>query len=97
MLDGPHGQQTVTVSGRFAANELQAAMAAAIAGYGVALFPSGAAEAPIKAGRLRRVLDDYTTPAGGLYVVYPSSRYLPPLVKAFIELRRAPMVLRDAV
>jgi DNA-binding transcriptional LysR family regulator len=32
------------------------------------------------------VLDGYTTPAGGLHVVYPSSRHLPPLVKAFIEL-----------
>ena len=28
----------------------------------------------------------YTTPAGGLYVVYPSSQHLSPLVKAFIEL-----------
>jgi DNA-binding transcriptional LysR family regulator len=35
---------------------------------------------------LRRVLDDYTTPVGGLYAVYPSSRHVSPLVKAFIEL-----------
>jgi DNA-binding transcriptional LysR family regulator len=87
VLDGPHGQETVTVSGRFAANEMLAVIAAAIAGYGIAQLPRGAAvEAPIKDGRLRRVLDGYTTPAGGLYVVYPSSRYLSPLVKAFIEL-----------
>jgi DNA-binding transcriptional LysR family regulator len=37
-------------------------------------------------GRLRRVLGDYTTPVGGLYAVYPSSRHVSPLVKAFIEL-----------
>jgi DNA-binding transcriptional LysR family regulator len=86
VLDGPHGQETVAVSGRFAANEMQAVIAAAIAGYGIAQLPHGIVDAPIKDGRLRRVLDGYTTPAGGLYVVYPSSRHLSPLVKAFIEL-----------
>ncbi|MGB8291581.1 MAG: LysR family transcriptional regulator [Rhizobium ruizarguesonis] len=86
LLEGPHGQETIAVSGRFAANEMQAVMAAAIAGYGIAQLPHGVAEACIKDGRLRRVLDGYTTPTGGLHVVYPSSRHLPPLVKAFIEL-----------
>jgi DNA-binding transcriptional LysR family regulator len=32
---------------------------------------------------------DYTTPVGGLYAVYPSSRHVSPLVKAFIELAAA--------
>ena len=86
VLDGPYGQETVTVSGRFAANEMQAVIAAAIAGYGIAQLPHGIVEAPVTEGRLRRVLDGYATPAGGLYVVYPSSRHLSPLVKAFIEL-----------
>jgi DNA-binding transcriptional LysR family regulator len=86
VLDGPHGQEAVTVAGRFAANEMQAVIAAAIAGYGIAQLPSGIVEAPIRDGQLCRVLDGYTTPAGGLYVVYPSSRHLSPLVKAFIEL-----------
>ena len=86
VLDGPHGQETVTVSGRFAANEMQTVIAAAVAGYGIAQLPHQAAEASIKDGRLRRVLDEYTTPVGGLYAVYPSSRHLSPLVKAFIEL-----------
>ena len=71
------------MSGRFAANEMQAVIAAAIAGYGIAQLPHRVAEASIKDKRLRRVLDDYTTPVGGLYVVYPSSRHLSPLVKAF--------------
>ncbi|NKK66787.1 LysR family transcriptional regulator [Rhizobium leguminosarum bv. viciae] len=86
LLEGPHGQEMIAVSGRFAANEMQAVMAAAIAGHGIAQLPYGVADACIKDGRLRRVLDGYTTPAGGLHVVYPSSRHLPPLVKAFIEL-----------
>ena len=86
VLDGSHGQETVTVSGRFAANEMQALIAAAIAGYGIAQLPYQAAEAFVRDARLRRVLNDYTTPAGGLYAVYPSSRHVSPSVNAFIEL-----------
>lgn len=86
VLDGPHGQETVTVSGRFAGNEMQAVIAAAIAGYGIALVPRQIAEPPIRGGRLRRVLNDYATPAGGLYAVFPSSRHLSLLVKEFVEL-----------
>ena len=86
MLEGPRGQKMVTVSGRFAANEMQAVVAAAVAGYGIAQLPHAVAEALIDEGRLRRVLEGYATPAGGLYVLYPSSRHLSPLVKAFIDL-----------
>ncbi|ARO24550.1 LysR family transcriptional regulator [Rhizobium sp. S9] len=86
VLESADIRETVTVSGRFAANEMQAVMAAAIAGYGIAQLPHGLAEACIADGRLRRVLDDYTTPTGGLHVVYPSSQHLSPLVKAFIDL-----------
>ena len=86
VLDGPCGQETVAVSGRFAANEMQAVTAAAIAGYGIAQLPYQVAEASVRSGRLRRVLGDYTTPVGGLYAVYPSSQHVSPLVKEFIEL-----------
>jgi DNA-binding transcriptional LysR family regulator len=88
-LDGPEGRETVTVSGRLAANEMQTVLAAAIAGFGIAQLPHRNAEGCIEDGRLRRVLEDYTTPVGGLYAVYPSSRHLSPLVKTFIELAAA--------
>jgi DNA-binding transcriptional LysR family regulator len=91
VLDGPGGQVTVAVSGRFAANEMQVAIAAAIAGYGVAQVPYQVAGAYVRDGRLRRVLDAYTTPVGGLYAVYPSSRHVSPLVRALIELAAAPL------
>jgi DNA-binding transcriptional LysR family regulator len=86
VLDGPRGQETISVSGRFAANEMQAVIAAAIAGYGIAQLPYQVAEVLVRNGRLRRVLGDYTTPVGGVYAVYPTSRHVSPLVKAFIEL-----------
>ena len=65
---------------------MQVVVAAAIKGYGIAQLPYQVAEASFRDGRLHRVLDDYTTPAGGLYAVYPSSRHVSPLVKAFMEL-----------
>ncbi|BCG74503.1 transcriptional regulator [Mesorhizobium sp. 113-1-2] len=86
VLDGPQGQETAVVAGRFAANEMQAVVAAAIAGFGIAQLPQLMAEGLINEGRLRRVLDGYTTPVGGLHVLYPSSRHLSPLVKTFIDL-----------
>ncbi|MGK9234979.1 LysR family transcriptional regulator [Inquilinus limosus] len=86
VLDGPDGRETIMVSGRFAANEMQAVLAAAIAGCGIARLPLGIAETPIRDGRLRRVLADHTTPAGGVHAVYPSGQHLSPLVKAFIAL-----------
>jgi len=86
VLDGPNGHETVTVAGRFAANEMQSVVAATLAGFGIAQLPHGVAKAFIDEGKLRRVLQSYTTPVGGLHVLYPSSRHLSPLVKAFIDL-----------
>jgi DNA-binding transcriptional LysR family regulator len=86
VLDGPRGQETVVVAGRFAANEMQAVVAATLTGFGIAQLPQAIAEGLINEGRLQRVLGEYTTPAGGLHVLYPSSRHLSPLVRAFIEL-----------
>ncbi|OWJ60869.1 LysR family transcriptional regulator [Inquilinus limosus] len=86
VLDGPEGQETVAVSGRFAANEMQAVAAAALAGYGIAQLPDGIAGALVRDGRLRRVLPGHAAPVGGIHAVYPSGQHLSPLVRSFIEL-----------
>lgn len=96
VLEGLAGPETVSVSGRFAANEMQAVMEAAIAGYGIAQLPYGVAFACIADGRLQRVLDGYTTASGGLHVVYPSSKHLSPLVRAFIALAEKRLHAADA-
>ncbi|AZD22961.1 LysR family transcriptional regulator [Pseudomonas chlororaphis] len=85
VLAGPEGTETVEVSGRFAANEVQTVIAATIAGNGIAQVPHRTAEKLIANGQLRRLLDTYTTPPDGFYAVYPSSRHLSPLVRMFIE------------
>jgi DNA-binding transcriptional LysR family regulator len=61
VLDGPRGQETVAVSRRFAANEMQAVVAAAIAGYGIAQLPyhvaGGVCQGRAVAPRSRRLHD----------------------------------------
>ena len=96
LLEGPHGQEAVSVSGRFAANEMQAVKEAAVAGYGIAQLPYGVAFGCIADARLQRVLDGYRTASGGLHVVYPSSKHLSPLVRAFIELTEKRLHQADA-
>jgi DNA-binding transcriptional LysR family regulator len=86
MLEGPRGPETISVSGRIAANTMQVAFSAALAGYGIAQLPEAPAAVAIAEGRLRRVLNEYAASIGGLYAVYPSSRHLSPAVKAFIDL-----------
>jgi DNA-binding transcriptional LysR family regulator len=85
-LEGPRGPETISVSGRIAANTMQLAFRAAIAGYGIALLPAATIVAATKEGRLRRVLSEYASSIGGFYAVYPSSRHLSPAVKAFVDL-----------
>jgi len=85
-LEGPRGLERISVSGRIAANTMQLAFRAAIAGYGIALLPGAQAMAAVAEGRLHHVLTEYAASIGGLYAVYPSSRHLSPAVKAFIDL-----------
>jgi DNA-binding transcriptional LysR family regulator len=95
-LEGPRGPETISVSGRIAANTMQLAFGAALAGYGIAQLPAATTVAAIKEGRLRRVLNEYASSIGGLYAVYPSSRHLSPAVKAFVDLAAKRIATADA-
>ena len=84
-LQGPGGAVQVRLNGRLAANSLMFALRAAVAGLGLVLLPDGIAAPEIAAGRLERVLPDWETARGGLYVVYPSNRHQPAAVRAFVD------------
>jgi DNA-binding transcriptional LysR family regulator len=95
-LEGPRGAETISVSGRIAANTMHLAFRAAIAGYGIALLPAATVVAAINEGRLQCVLNEYASAIGGFYAVYPSSRHLSPAVKAFIDLAAKRIGAADA-
>lgn len=71
---------------------------AALAGLGVALMPEFYLHEHLLGGRLRPVLEDYTTRPVWIHAVYPSHRHLSSKVRLFVEhvsaqVRGAPWVL----
>ena len=86
-VTGPDGAQAeVQVAGRFCGNTAQALRKAALAGLGIALLPSTLTQRDLRAGLLVPVLPQYHRQGHGVHMVYPSRRYLPLAVSAFMEL-----------
>ena len=73
------------VAGRLAVNVMSLAVAAAVAGLGIAQVPEGLALPDLRAGRLVQVLDPFLVDRTGLYLVFPSSRQMSAAVRAFID------------
>lgn len=84
-LYGAGGEVEVAVRTAIAANDFTLLRSAALAGAGVAVLPDSHVAAQVRAGRLVRVLPDYTAGEGGLFVVHPASRLLPAKARAFRE------------
>jgi DNA-binding transcriptional LysR family regulator len=78
-------EETVSVSGHLVANDFDLLHEAAKDGLGIAmlLFPRVAAD--LEAGRLVRVLPDWTAATFPIHAVYPSTRHLSPKVRAFVD------------
>lgn len=78
-------KNSVAVSGNFRSNNLLALKDAAIAGIGIARLPLWMADAEIKAGSLRLVLENHPLPAFGIHAVFPSARTIPEKVRLFVD------------
>lgn len=84
-LIGPGGTVSIAVHGMLSTNNHEAVRAAALGGLGIGLLPEYQVIDDIDAGRLRRVLPDYTSEALPAYLVYPSRRHLPPRTRVVID------------
>lgn len=84
-LLGPSGEERIEVTGTACSDDLLLLRSLARLGHGVALLPfvAGQGEEPNRG--LKRILPEYHSPAGGAYLVYPSSKHLSPKVRAFID------------
>lgn len=83
---GPEGREVVQrVLPRFAVNEAQAAVAAAVAGHGIVSALSYQMAAELESGALVRLLRGWEMPALPVSLVFPSARLLPPRVRAFLD------------
>ena len=84
--DGQTAQ--INVSGPITLDEASLARTAVLEGFGLGFFMERDVRADIEAGRLVRVLEDWTPPFGGLCLYYPGRRNPSAALKAFIGLAR---------
>jgi DNA-binding transcriptional LysR family regulator len=78
-------EHAVRVAGPVHANNGEMLAAAAVEGIGIALEPDFIVGADLAAGRLVRILADYSPAPTSLYAVYPSRRHLSAKVRAFVD------------
>ena len=72
------------MNARLAANSTVSLVALTAAGGGFSVLPDITAEPEIAAGRLARVLAEWSLSEGGVYAVYPPGRHVPAKVRAFM-------------
>jgi DNA-binding transcriptional LysR family regulator len=102
-LDGPDGaHEEVVVTGVISALDFGFVRHALLHGAGIGLLPDSLGAAELAAGRLRLVLPRYCLGRAPFHLVYPSTRFLSPKVRVFVdfcvawvgaELRRAAEVV----
>jgi DNA-binding transcriptional LysR family regulator len=84
-LDSGAKSVNVAVSSRLLVNDFDVVHATAAAGLGLALLPAFQCLDDLRAKRLERVLRDWDAPSTPVHVVYPSTRYVSPKVKSFVD------------
>ncbi len=81
-----HGQElNIDVPGALILDHLDLMCEAAVQGLGIAYVPDRSAKTDIYYGRLVTVLDDWCPSIPGLFLYYPGHRYVPPGLRAFID------------
>jgi DNA-binding transcriptional LysR family regulator len=87
-LEGPDGECDVPVSGRIVVSGSHAELQAALAGLGIALLPRALIATSLRRRELVHVLPRYGIDRGELTMVYVSNRYMPVLLRAFLDFVR---------
>lgn len=78
----------IKVTGPLTFNEPQVMLEAAMDGLGIAYAIEGQAIPHIAAGRLVRLLDDWSAPFPGYFFYYPSRRQMPAVLAALVAVLR---------
>ncbi|CNB18337.1 LysR family transcriptional regulator [Yersinia intermedia] len=79
---------TVAVRGRYAANHTGVRLDAVLQHIGIGSLPYFTARAALQQGLIVQVLPEWrftSSYSGGLWLLYPSTRYLPPKLRVFID------------
>jgi DNA-binding transcriptional LysR family regulator len=78
-------ETSIDIAPQLVVNEPEAASIAAMAGLGIAQIGSNVVLPHIAAGRLELLLPETAVRTGGLYAVWPSRRFTPRKVRAFVD------------
>lgn len=84
--------RSIEVRSRLVVNDFDVLEEAVRAGLGIAMLPVFRCVEHLRARTLRRVLPQWSSPVTPLHAVYPSTRYLSPKVKAFLDHLRDEMM-----
>lgn len=85
VLSGREGSITVDVASRYRVNSAIALLEAVQGGAGIALQPCWMVDAPLRAGKLVRLLPQWTGPAQTAHLVYAPRRKQPMRVQAMMD------------
>jgi DNA-binding transcriptional LysR family regulator len=84
-LQRGRAQAAIDVAGPLHSNNAFVLLFACRDGAGISLLPGSVAGADLRAGRLRHVLPGWESAEQGIYAVYPSARFIPAKVRAFVD------------
>lgn len=84
-------RRTIRMHPAMSINTTPAVLAATLAGAGLSVLPDFLVADALATGRLVNILPDWSLPAGGIHIVYPTARFRPPKVTAFVD-----MLVHDA-
>jgi DNA-binding transcriptional LysR family regulator len=84
-LERGRTRAALEVSGPLRSNNALALRIAARGGAGISLLPEFVTRADVQGGTLRRVLPQWLGAEQGIYAVYPSARFIPAKVRAFVD------------
>jgi len=75
----------VPVAGNISANEVKVLAEAALAGAGIAMQPTYMVAPYLRSGALVPLLPGYRVPEKGIYGVYSSRQFLPPILRTLLD------------
>jgi DNA-binding transcriptional LysR family regulator len=75
----------VQVRGPVAARDFHIVSAFALRGHGIAFLPSSYCDAAIARGKLVRILPEWSSPDIFVHAVYPTRRFMPAKLRAFLD------------
>jgi len=85
---GVEGDVSISVDGRFSANNPRTIRQAVLAGQGIAVTPLWLIKDFIKSGEVKVILEDYEPKLLEIHAVYPERRFVSERVTCFIEFIR---------